>query len=306
MRSSTAALRLHVESALAGRVPAPFRLRDTAPPVVVPTGIAALDEFAGGLPRGCLTEIYGPPCSGKTSILHSALAARTSASEACALVDAQDAFDPASSEASGVFLPKLLWVRSHGLEQAFRSLDLLLQGGGFGFVVLDIAEAPVRLVRKVPLNVWFRLRRAVEDTSTIMLVLSQESNAKTCASLVLRVEREVTEWAGSSTDKSVCATAAAHTPGCLLQGASHAAEVVRSLAKHKRPRAIDQPNPKDASESCARFRLQANPYAAQSEFLDGSEFGGPPPASAGRQKAVPTTAPKDLEAEREERMQNPG
>jgi len=260
MRSSTVALRLHVESALAGRVPAPFRLRDTALPIVVPTGISALDEFAGGLPRGCLTEIYGPPCSGKTSILHSALAARTSASEACALVDAQDAFDPASSQASGVFLPKLLWVRSHGLEQAFRSLDLLLQGGGFGFVVLDIADAPVRLVRKVPLNVWFRLRRAVEDTSTILLVLSQESNAKSCASLVLRVEREAAEWSGpaSSTDKSVCATAAVHTPGCLLQGATDVAEVVRWLAKHKRPRFIDEPSSSPSAEK-ARFCLHAAP-----------------------------------------------
>jgi recombination protein RecA len=256
MRSSTASLRLHIESALAGRVPAPFRLRDNTPPVLVPTGMPALDAFTGGLPRGSLTEIYGPPCSGKTSILHSALAARTAASEVCALIDAQDAFDPASSQSSGVFLPKLLWVRAHGLEQAFRCLDLVLQGGGFGFVVLDIADAPVRLVRKVPLNVWFRLRRAVEDTSTILLVLSQESNAKTCASLVLRIERESAQWSGEqcSTGKSAMAT---HTPVCLLKEVAQSAEVVRSLLKHKRPRAIDQSSSKDSSE-CVRFQLHAN------------------------------------------------
>ena len=307
MRSSTAALRLHVESALAGRVPAPFRLRDTAPPLVVPTGIRALDEFAGGLPRGCLTEIYGPPCSGKTSILHSALAARTSASEACALVDAQDAFDPASSQASGVFLPKLLWVRSHGLEQAFRCLDLLLQGGGFGFVVLDIADAPVRLVRKVPLNVWFRLRRTVEDTSTILLVLAQESNAKTCASLVLRVEREAAEWAGHElgTDRSICPKAT-HSPGCLLQGATHAADVVRSLAKQKRPRAIDQINSKNSFKENGRFRLQADPYASpcRDRLLKRSA------ASTSTENFTTCSpeffSPKEPETEQEERMQNPG
>jgi recombination protein RecA len=255
MRSSTASLRLHVESALAGRVPSPFRLREAVPPVLVPTGIPALDEFAGGLPRGSLTEIYGPPCSGKTSILHSALAMRTCASEACALVDAQDAFDPVSSQLSGVFLPKLLWVRSHGLEQAFRCLDLLLQGGGFGFVTLDLGDAPVRLVRKVPLNVWFRLRRVVENTSTILLVLSQESNAKTCASLVLRVERETAQW----TEQAGNPATGPHTPGCLLKDATHTAEVVRSRLKYKRPRPIDQPS----SEAGVSFRLYNDPYTAQ-------------------------------------------
>jgi recombination protein RecA len=258
MRSSTASLRLHIESVLAGRVASPFRLREAALPPVVPIGIPALDEFAGGLPRGSLTEIYGPACSGKTSILHSALASRTSAAEACALVDALDAFDPVSSHLSGVFLPKLLWVRAHGLEQAFRCVDLLLHGGGFGFVVLDIADAPVRLVRKVPLNVWFRLRRAVEDTSTILLVLSQESNAKTCASLVLRVEKETTLWSQPSC-KSVSEF---HTPGCLLDKAAHVAEAVRSLRQYKRPRPIDQSVSGNSSDATVRFGLNSNPYAA--------------------------------------------
>lgn len=274
MRSSTASLRLHVESALAGRVPSPFRLREALPPVLVPTGIPALDEFAGGLPRGSLTEIYGLPCSGKTSILHSALAMRTCASEACALVDAQDAFDPISSQLSGVFLPKLLWVRAHGLEQAFRCLDLLLQGGGFGFVVLDLGDAPVRLVRKVPLNVWFRLRRIVENTSTILLVLSQESNAKTCASLVLRVEREAVQWSEQPSNTIT----APHTAGCLLKEAAHTAEVLRSLLKYKRPRPIDQ----SSSEAGVSFRLHNDPYAAQVEAFLRSQ------------------------KEQEERMPNPG
>src|SRR5215467_4515383 len=66
---SASSLRLHVESALSGRVVAPFRFREAAAPAVVPAGIAALDELTGGLPRGCLTEICGPPGSGKSSIL---------------------------------------------------------------------------------------------------------------------------------------------------------------------------------------------------------------------------------------------
>lgn len=279
MRSSTASLRLHVESALAGRVASPFRLREAAAPLVVPTGIATLDKFVGGLPRGGLTEIYGPPCSGKTSILHSALASRTR-SEMCALVDAQDAFDPNSSQASGVYLPRLLWARCHGLEQAFRCLDLLLHGGGFGLLALDIADAPVRLVRQVPLNVWFRLRRAVEETPTVLLVFSRESNAKTCASLVLRLEREAAQW---SLKTRKVTPPAFHTPGCLLDGSAHSAEIVRSVLSYKKPRFIDQPAPVgNPLEAKVHFQMKADPYDTQ---------------------ALPHTT---LLPQQEERMQDPG
>jgi recombination protein RecA len=261
MRSSTASLLIHVESMLAGRVASPFRLREARVPEVVPTGIPALDELVGGLPRGSLTEIYGPPCSGKTSILHSALASRTGSSEVCALVDAQDAFDPSGSQASGVLLQRLLWVRCHVLEQAFRSLDLLLHGGGFGFIALDLSDTPVRLVRKVPLNVWFRLRRTVEDTSTVLVVLSQESNAKACASLVLRVEKEVNRW---SLQKRKGAAAAFHTPGCLLDGSEYSAEIIRSLQRHKKLHFIDQPNLQDgSSETIARFQVNSDQYITE-------------------------------------------
>jgi recombination protein RecA len=257
MRSSTASLRLHVESALAGRIASPFRLRDARIPAVVPTGIPALDELVGGLPRGGLTEIYGPPCSGKTSILQSALASRTASSEVCALVDAQDAFDPSGSQAAGVLLQRLLWVRCHGLEQAFRSLDLLLHGGGFGFIALDLGDAPARLVRKVPLHVWFRLRRTVEDTSTVLLVLSQESNAKSCASLVLRAEKEATCW---TLQKRESGATAFHTPACLLDGSACAAEIVRSQQRHKKLRFIDRANLQKGREGMARFHVNSDQY----------------------------------------------
>jgi hypothetical protein len=261
MRSSTACLRVHVESALAGRVASPFRLREARVPAVVPTGIPALDELVGGLPRGSLTEIYGPPCSGKTSILHSALASRTGSSEVCALVDAQDAFDPSGSEASGVLLRRLLWVRCQGLQQAFRSLDLLLHGGGFGFIALDLSDTPARLVRTVPLNVWFRLRRAVEDTSTVLLVLAQESNAKSCASLALRVQKDASRW---SLQKRRNVTGAFQTPGCLLEGSECSAEIVRSLQRHKKLHFIDQRNLQNESfEQRARFQVNSDQYVTE-------------------------------------------
>jgi hypothetical protein len=234
---SVSSLRLQVESALAGRVVAPFRFREATAPVAVPIGISALDELTGGLPRGCLTEICGPPCSGKTSILQSALVACTQASEACALVDAQDCFDPVGAQKSGLELSRLLWVRCQGIDQALCSVDLLLHAGGFGLVALDLGDIPARLTRQVQLSVWFRMRRAVEDTSTVLVVLAPETNAKSCASLVLRLEREVTAWSlpAQKTERR-----AAHTPGCLLDGSTHSAEMVRSFLRRKKPLSIDR------------------------------------------------------------------
>ncbi len=78
---------------------------------MVSTGIAALDALAGGLPRGCLTEICGPASSGRTTLLLAALAAATRRGEFCAVVDASDALDPHSAAAAGVDLNRMLWVR---------------------------------------------------------------------------------------------------------------------------------------------------------------------------------------------------
>jgi len=43
---------------------------------------------------------------------------------------------------------------------------------------------------------WFRLRRAVEHTPTVLLVLEQQPHAKTCASLLLQMRREKAAWSG--------------------------------------------------------------------------------------------------------------
>ena len=56
-------------------------------------------------------------------------------------------------------------------------------------VVLDLGDIPVASARRVPLTSWFRFRRAVEPTATVLLVIEREPCAKTCASLVLRLQR---------------------------------------------------------------------------------------------------------------------
>ena len=231
MNSRAAALRLQVETALAGRVAAPLEYRNRQVVETVSAGIGAIDELTGGLPRGCLTEIFGEPCSGRTSLLLAALAARTREAEVCALVDGRDAFDPAAALAAGVNLRQLLWVRCKNIDQALRATDLLIQGGSFGLLALDLSDIAPRLVRQVPLNVWFRFRRAVENTPTILFLMARESNAKTCASLVLRMEGEAGVWRETSSSAANASNAkekAEHAAGNLLEGGKSWAEVVRS------------------------------------------------------------------------------
>jgi recombination protein RecA len=224
MAPNLAALRSQLESSLAA-IPAPFAYRDRRSVETVPAGIPAIDALAGGLPRGGLTEICGPFCSGRTSLLLSALASRTAHAETCALVDGGDVFDPHSAEIAGVQLRQLLWVRCRNIDQALRSTDLLLQGGGFGLIALDLGDIPAETVRYVPLNAWFRFRRAVEDTPTILLLLEQEPHAKTCASLVLQFAAQPPLWSAAHDPRQPCTTA---PHACLLDGLQIRAELLRS------------------------------------------------------------------------------
>jgi hypothetical protein len=186
--------RARLESAFGERIPTPFTDLDRRVFESVPTGIAPLDALTGGLPRGAITEIFGPSSSGRTSTMVSILAEATVENEVCALVDGIDTFDPKSAEASGVELKQLLWVRCHTLEQVLKSTDLLLQGGGFGRVVMDLTDLPLPHVRSIPLASWFRFQRTIEKTPTVLLVMSPESIVKSAAALVLRTHMKGAEW----------------------------------------------------------------------------------------------------------------
>ena len=191
---TAALIRAQVEAALQDRVLSPFTDRPQQTVEAVPTGIAFLDALTGGLPRGGLTEIFGPDSSGRTSLLHAILGSATGREEECALVDANDTFDPCSAPAAGVDLRRLLWVRCVNLEQTLKATDLLLAGGGFGLVAVDLGSIPPKLGRRVPLASWFRFRRVVEHTPTMLVFLEREPYAKTCASLVMSLEPGVTYW----------------------------------------------------------------------------------------------------------------
>ena len=109
------------------------------------------------------------------------------------------------------------WKR---LEQALKTTDLLLHSGGWGVVVVDLGGISWVDARRINLSMWFRFRRAIENTPTILLLLGEESCAKSCASLVLRCQRKTDNW---------CRTAANVQTGIsTFEGFEVQGEVTRS------------------------------------------------------------------------------
>lgn len=155
--------------------------------------------YIEGFPRGRISEIYGPRSSGRTALVHSVLAASTARGECAAIIDTANAFDLCSAAAAGVALEKLLWVRCGGnAEHALRAADLLLQAGGFGVVALDLIDVPVRALERIPPTAWFRFRRTIEPTQTVLLVIAEKSLTKSCAVKRVSLERKKPVFAGAA------------------------------------------------------------------------------------------------------------
>jgi recombination protein RecA len=165
---------------------------------VLPTSLPTLDSIIEGFPRGAISEIIGPDSSGRTTLIHSLLAASTSKFEICAYVDADDSFDPVTAAAAGIALSQLVWIRcGHNAGHALKAADYLLHAGGFGVIVLDLAHVPVRDANRIPISYWYRFRRAIENTPSILVLLEKESMAKSCASLMLEMKRKKIAWRGA-------------------------------------------------------------------------------------------------------------
>jgi hypothetical protein len=74
------------------------------------------------------------------------------------------------------------------VDQALRVADLLLQGGGFGAIVLDMGGIAPEVATRVPLATWFRYRAAAEKSQSSILLLTRHACAKSSAGLVLQLE----------------------------------------------------------------------------------------------------------------------
>jgi hypothetical protein len=170
------------------------------PSRVAPTGAAALDTaLGGGFRRGHLSDVAGAPSSGRTTIVVRAIAAATARGEAAALVDACDTFDPASSAAQGVDLPHLLWVRGMGdAAQAVKAYSLVLQAGGFGLAVLDLAGVAPAALRQLSATTWMRLARIVEGSDTAALLVGADRLARSAGGATIACETATARWQGGA------------------------------------------------------------------------------------------------------------
>jgi len=156
-----------------------------------------IESALGGIPRGALTEIAGLPSTGRTAFLYSLLATASSGEEFCALIDTENAFDPVSAAASGIRLSQLLWVRCNGnVEHAIKVADLLVQAGGFGLVAIDFGDTPPKVVQRIPLAAWFRLRQAIGNTKTVLVCVAQRIHARSCSALKIELTRDRILWRG--------------------------------------------------------------------------------------------------------------
>jgi hypothetical protein len=129
-------------------------------------------------------------------------------------------------------------IRSpRNVEQALRAADLLLQSSGFGLVALDFADVPFPVARRVPLTTWFRFRRTVETTPTVLLIVAQAPCTQSCASLLVRLQASAVSLQSSGNQFSDLSSQSseqnfpAHTQ--LLQGLQVQGEIQRSRLERK-------------------------------------------------------------------------
>lgn len=149
----------------------------------LPAPLAEL--LGGGLPRGRVCEVTGARGSGRTSLIHTLLAATTAAAELTAVVDAADAFDPASAARAGTELAAVLWVRPPSAREALRCAETILGAGGFGLVVLDLDGVPLQRLRSYS---WPRLARVAEKSGAALVLLAPHRLAGSFAMISVELE----------------------------------------------------------------------------------------------------------------------
>ena len=111
----------------------------------IPTGSIALDLAlgVGGMPRGRITEIFGPESSGKTTLCQHVLAEAQRRGGVVAFIDVEHALDPTYARACGVNVDELLVSQPDTGEQALEITETLIRSGGVDCVVVDSVAALV-------------------------------------------------------------------------------------------------------------------------------------------------------------------
>jgi recombination protein RecA len=111
----------------------------------IPTGSIALDLAlgVGGVPRGRITEVFGPESSGKTTLCQHVIAEAQRKGGVAAFIDVEHALDPGYARACGVNVDELLVSQPDTGEQALEITETLIRSGGIDVVVVDSVAALV-------------------------------------------------------------------------------------------------------------------------------------------------------------------
>jgi len=155
----------------------------------IPTGSLSLDIALGigGIPRGRVTEIYGPESSGKTTIAQHVVAEAQKLGGTCAFIDMEHALDPAYAEKTGVDIENLLISQPDTGEQALEITETLVRSGAVDVVVIDsvaalvprseiegdMGDATMGMQARLMSQALRKLSGAIKQTNTALIFTNQ-------------------------------------------------------------------------------------------------------------------------------------
>src|ERR1051326_1987972 len=155
----------------------------------VSSGALSLDIALGGkgLPRGRITEIFGPEASGKTTIALQAIASAQRNGGVAAFIDAEHALDPSWAKRVGVDLESLLISQPDNAEDALRIAEMLVSSNAVDVIVIDsvaalvpknevegeIGETQVGLIARLMSQAMRKLTPQISKTKTCMIFINQ-------------------------------------------------------------------------------------------------------------------------------------
>jgi recombination protein RecA len=170
---------------------------DGTPPVAaIPTGSLSLDLAlgVGGIPKGRITEIYGPEGAGKTTLALSVIAQAQQAGGTGCFIDAEHALDLAWATTTGIDLERLVLCRPEHGEQALQVADLLIGSGSLEVLVVDSIAA---LVPKVELDGEMGQRHAGVQANLLSQALRKLAGPIARAGTAVLVTNQLRQRAGT-------------------------------------------------------------------------------------------------------------
>jgi recombination protein RecA len=166
------------------------------PPQVISTGSGALDAAlgVGGVPRGRITEVYGPDGAGKTTLALSVIAQAQQAGGTACFVDTEHALDLAWAARVGVDPERLVLCRPECGEQALQVADLLIRSGSLDVLVVDSIAA---LVPRVELDGEMGQRHAGLQANLLSQALRKLAGPIARAGTAVLVTNQLRQRAGT-------------------------------------------------------------------------------------------------------------